>query len=130
MKTTVEKLAPEYQHTIPRDAGRELAEKGRTVHLSSIFVEVRAGEDVDGQTFRFDYEVIQSENTVRLESIRNAHDDVTSAAKLSEAADLADDVVHEFLVDVEFDARISNYLTSSGVRARAEAFTDLEVSDE
>lgn len=129
MKTTVQTLTPQYQHTIARQAGRELAEKGRTVHLSSIDVEVRVGEGVDGQTFRFDFSVVQSENTVRLRSVENAHDDVTAAAKLSAAADLADDVVHEFLKDVGFDAGLDNHLTRPGVSARAAVYTDLEVSD-
>ncbi len=129
MNTTVQTLTPTYTHTIPRDAGRELDETGHTVHLSSIGVEVRVGEGTDGQTFAFEYEVSQSENTVRLQSVENAHDDVTAAAKLSAAADLADDVVHEFLKDVAFDAGLDNHLTRAGVSACAAVFTDLEVSD-
>jgi hypothetical protein len=129
MKTTVQTLAPEYTHSIPRDAGRELAEEGRTVHLSSIGVEVRVGEGTDGQTFRLEYEVIQSKNRVRLQSVENEFDDVSSAAKLSAAADLADDVVHAFVMDVGLDFGVSNHLTSAGVRGIADVFSDLEVSD-
>jgi len=109
-------------------AGRELEEKGRTVHLASLDVECSVEtDDRDRTQFEFHWTVDQAEGEIELETVETPNDDSAPADRLAAAAEVADDVVHEFLVDVGLDMSVTNPLTSPGVRGRAAVFADLEV---
>ena len=129
MDVRVSSLTTDYRHTIARDAGRELEEEGRTVHLASLDVECSAETaDRERTQFAFHWTVDQEANEIELASVETPHDESAPADRLSAAADLADDIVHEFLVDVGLDMTMTNPLTSAGVRGYADVFADLEVS--
>ena len=129
MNVSVRSLTANYNHTIPSVAGRELDNQGRTVHLSSLDVSCSAEtEDRDRTRFEFRWLVDQEENVIELTSVETPNDDSAPADRLSAAAEMADEVVHEFLVDVGLDMRMQNALTSDGVTGRADVFADLEVT--
>ena len=129
MNVSVRSLTANYNHTIPSVAGRELDNQGRTVHLSSLDVECSAEtDDRDRTQFAFHWLVDQEENVIELTSVETQNDDSAPADRLNAAAEMADEVVHEFLVDVGLDMRMQNALTSDGVTGRADVFADLEVT--
>jgi len=85
-------------------------------------------DDRDRTQFEFHWTVDQEASEIELATVETPHDDSAPADRLSAAADLADDVVHEFLVDVGLDMTMRNALTSPGVQGLADVFADLEVS--
>ena len=129
MNVRVTSLTANYNHTIAMNAGRELEQKGRTVHLSSLDVECSAETaDRDRTQFAFHWTVDQEEDVVELATVETPHDDSAPADRLNAAAEMADEIVHEFLVDVGLDMNMTNPLTSPGVTGRADVFADLEVT--
>ena len=117
-----------YGHTLPSDAGRELPEKGRTVDLRSVTVEVVVENDENERSaFEFEYHTDHEASRLTLATAEPQYDDYAPAPELSEAADLADDAVHAWLLDVGKDLRIENALSSAGVCGDATVHTDLEV---
>jgi len=129
MEVRVSSLTTNYNHTIPMNAGRELAEEGRTVHLRSLDVACSAETDDRERThFEFHWAVDQEQNDIELATVETPNDDSAPADRLNAAAELADDVVHEFLTDVGLDMTMTNPLTTSGVQGRANVFADLEVT--
>jgi len=129
MNVTVTSLTTNYNHTIPMNAERELEKEGRTVHLASLDVECSA-ETADRERTRFEFHwtVNQEEDEIKLASVEALHNDSAPADRLNAAAELADDVVHEFLIDIGLDMTVTNPLTTTGVQGRAGVFSDLEVS--
>ena len=129
MNVRVTSLTTNYNHTLEMNAGRELDEAGRTVHLSSLDVECSAEtDDRDRTQFEFHWVVHQADDEIELATVETPHDDSAPADRLTAAAELADDVVHAFLVDVGLDMTMTNLITSPGVQGRADVFADLEVS--
>ena len=129
MNVRATSLTTNYNHTIPMNAGRELEQTGRTVHLSSLDVECSAEtDDRDRTQFEFHWTVDQEANEIELAAVETPCDDSAPADRLSAAADLADDVVHAFLVDVGLDMTMTNPLTTPGVQGLADVFADLEVT--
>jgi len=133
MNVRATSLTTNYNRTIPMNAGRELEQTGRTVHLSSLDVECTVEESSNGNgrnrtQFEFHWTVDQEANEIELAAVKTPHDDSAPADRLSAAADLADDVVHAFLVDVGLDMTMTNPLTTPGVQGLADVFADLEVS--
>jgi hypothetical protein len=117
-----------YGHTLPSDAGRELPEKGRTADLRSVTVEVVVEDDNNDRSgFEFTYHADHEESGLTLATAEPQYDDHAPVPELSEAAELADDAVHAWVLDVGKDLRIENRLTSAGVRGRADVYTDLKV---
>mgnify|MGYP005855334503 CR=1 FL=1 len=135
MNVRVTSLKTNYNHTIAKNAGRELEQEGRTVHLASLDVECVA-ESADGEhepnrartKFAFHWVVDQAEDDIELTTVETPNDDSAPADRLNAAAELADEVIHEFLVDLDCDMTMTNALTSDGVQGRADVFSDLEVS--
>jgi len=129
MNVTVSSLTANYHHTIALNAGRELVEEGRTVHLTSLDFECTAETaDRERTQFEFHWVVDQENNDIELATVETPHADSAPAGRLTAAAELADDIVHEFLVDVDLDMTMTNPLTTPGVRGRADVFSDLEVT--
>jgi len=130
MNVSVRSLTANYNHTVASTAGRELDNQGQTVHLSSLDVECSAEtEDRDRTQFAFRWLVDQEEDVIELATVETPNDDSAPAERLNAAAEMADEIVHEFLKDVGLDMRMQNPLTSSGVDGRrADVFADLEVS--
>ena len=122
-------LTSNYNHTLAMTAGRELEQEGRTVHLSSLDVKCSAETaDRERTQFEFHWVVDQEAGDITLETVETPNDDSAPADRLNAAAEIADDVVHEFLVDVGLDMTMTNPLTSPGVQGRADVFSDLEVT--
>jgi hypothetical protein len=129
MEVRVTSLTTNYNHTIPMNAGRELEQEGRTVHLRSLDVTCSAETaDRERTQFEFHWVVDQEQNDIELATVETPNDDSAPADRLNAAAELADDVVHEFLVDVGLDMTMTNALTTPGVQGRANVFADLEVN--
>lgn len=129
MNVRATSLTANYNHTLAMNAGRELEQEGRTVHLSSLDVECSAETaDRERTQFEFHWVVDQEENDIELATVETLNDDSAPADRLHAAVEVADDVVHEFLVDVDLDMTMTNPLTSPGVQGRADVFSDLEVS--
>lgn len=117
-----------YGHTLPRDAGRELPEKGRTVDLRSVTVEVVVEDDNNDRSgFEFTFHADHEESRLALATAEPQYDDHAPVPELSEAAELADDAVHAWLLDIGKDLRLENALSASGVRGYADVHTDLKV---
>lgn len=129
MNARLKSLAPQYNMTLPSDAGRELPEKGRTADLRSIDVTVVVENDEgDRSGFELTFKADHKESQLTLDTVEPTYDEHANAAELLRAAELADDAVHAWLVDIGKDMRLSDPLTSPGVQARAKVYTDLEVS--
>jgi len=129
MNVRATSLTTNYNHTLEMTAGRELEQKGRTLHLASVDVKCTVEtDDRDRTQFELHWNVDQEANEIALATIETPNDDSAPADRLSVAAELADDVVHEFLVDVGLDMSMTNPLTTPGVRGRADVFADLEVT--
>jgi len=129
MNARLRSLTPQYKTTLPRDAGREIPE-GRTLDLRSVTVEVDVENDAgDRSAFEFRFNVDHEESRLTLETVEPQYDDHAPAAELAEAANVADDGVHGWLLDVEADMRIVDPISADGVAACAHIFTDLRVSD-
>lgn len=129
MNVRVTSLTANYNHTLARDAGRELEQKGRTVHLASLDVECTAeAADRERTQFAFHWRVEQEADDIELVTAEALHEERAPADRLKAAAELADEVVHEFLVDLGLNMTMTNPLTSPGVRGRADVFADLEVT--
>ena len=128
MNARLTSLAPSYGRTLPSNAGRELPEKGRTVDLRSVTVEVVVENDAgDRSGFELVYRADHEESRLTLETAEPQYDDHAPAPELAEAAELADDAVHAWVKDVGKDLRLENALSAPGVRGRAGVHTDLEV---
>ena len=128
MNARLKSLAPSYGHTLPSDAGRELPQKGRTVDLRKIDVTVVVENDEgDRSAFDLTFKADHEETLLELATIEPTYDDHANAPELLRAAELADDAVHAWLVDIGKDMRLDNPITSPGVEARAKVHTDLEV---
>jgi len=128
MNVRATSLTANYNHTIARDAGHELEQEGRTVHLSSLDVECTAETaDRERTQFEFHWTVEQEANDIELAAVETPNDDSAPADRLDASAELADDVVHEFLADVGLNMTMTNPLTAPGARGRADVFADLEV---
>ena len=133
MNVRVTSLTTNYNHTIPMNAGRELEEEGRTVHLSSLDVECTVEESSNGNgrnrtQFEFHWAVDQEANGIELATVETPHDESAPVDRLQLAAELADDIVHEYMADVGIDMAMTNPITSPGVTGCANVFTDLKVT--
>ena len=128
MNARLTSLAPSYGHTLPSNAGRELPRKGRTVDLRSVTVEVvvENGEG-DRSGFELTYKADHEESRLTLDAVEPQYDDHAPAPELAEAAELADDAVHAWVLDIGKDLRLENALSAPGVRGYADVHTDLEV---
>ena len=130
MNSRLTSFEASYGHTLPSDAGRELPEKGRTADLRSVTVEVVVENDNNDRSgFEFVYHADHEEGRLTLATAEPQYDDHAPAAELAEAANVADDAVHGWLLDVEADMRIVDPISADGVAACAHIFTDLRVSD-
>jgi len=117
-----------YGHTLPSDAGRELPEKGRTADLRSVTVEVVVENDENDRSgFEFVYHADHEEGRLTLATAEPQYDDHAPVPELSEAAELADDAVHAWLLDIGKGLWVENALSAPGVRGRAAVHTELEV---
>ena len=117
-----------YGHTLPSDVGRELPEEGRTADLRSVTVEVVVENDENDRSgFEFIYHADHEEGRLTLATVEPQYDDHAPVSELSEAAELADDAVHAWLVDIGKDLGLRNALSSAGVRGYADVHTELEV---
>jgi len=135
MDARVSSLTTNYTRTIPMTAGRELEEESRTVHLSSLDVECTVEESSNGNgrnrtQFEFHWVVDQDANDIELATVETPNDDSAPVDRLTAAAELADDIVHEYMVDVGLDMTMANPITSAGVKGRANVFADLEVTND
>lgn len=129
MEARVSSLTTNYNHTIARVAGRELEEEGRTVHLASLDVKCTVQTDDRERTqFGFHWVVDQEADDIELATIETPNDDSAPVDRLTAAAELADDILHEFLADVGLDMTMTNPITSPGARGYANVFADLEVT--
>lgn len=121
-------LDASYGHTLPSDAGRELPETGRTADLRSVTVEVVVENDENDRSgFEFTFTADHEASRLTLAAAEPQYDDHAPVPELAEAAELADDAVHAWLVDIGKDLRIENALSAPGVRGVAAVHTDLEV---
>ena len=128
MNARLTSLAPSYGRTLPSNAGRELPEKGRTVDLRSVTVKVVVENDEgDRSGFELVYRADHEESRLTLETAEPQYDDHAPVPELAEAAELADDAVHAWLLDIGKDLRLENALSAPGVRGRAAVHTALEV---
>ena len=128
MNARLTSLAPSYGHTLPSNAGRELPEKGRTVDLRSVTVELVVENDAgDRSGFELTYKAEHEESRLTLDVVEPQYDDHAPVPELAEAVELADDAVHAWLKDVGKDLRLENALSAPGVRGYADVHTDLEV---
>jgi len=128
MNARLTALEPSYHTTLPSMAGRELPEDGRTVDLRTVTVEVEVEKEGQRSHFEFTYHADHERRELEMRSVEPLYSDHAPAAELSRAADLADDAVHAWLVDIEKELRLENTLSSPGVRGDADVFTELEVA--
>lgn len=129
MNARLTSFDPSYDHTLPSDAGRELPEKGRTVDLRSVTVEVVVENDANDRSgFEFTFTTNHEQNTLTMSAVEPQYEDHAPAAELAAGADLADDAVHAWMLDVNKEFKLRNPITSAGVSGRAAVHTNLEVS--
>ena len=131
MNVRVTSLTTNYNHTLEMTAGRELEQKGRTLHLASLDVECTVEtDDRDRTRFDFHWVVDQEADDIELAAVETPNDDSAPVDRLTAAAELADDIVHEFLADVGLDMTMTDPITSAGARGYANVFADLEVTED
>jgi len=128
MNARLTSLDVSYGHTLPSDAGRELAEPGRTVDLRSVTVEAVVENDSERHGFELTYVMDHEAARLTLDAVEPQYNDHAPAAELSRAAELADDAVHAWLADTGKDIGLRNTLSDPGVRGNATVWTDMKVS--
>jgi len=129
MNARLTSLDVSYGHTIPSNAGRELAESGRTVDLRSVTVEVVVENNSERHGFELTYRMDHEDTRLTLDAVEPQYNDHAPAAELSRAAELGDDAVHAWLEDTGKDIGLRNTLSDPGVRGNAAVWTNMEVGE-